>query len=169
MTDRGTFVNNGTEYAMVNQMRLRPGVYTRIKDNGEIESHANLIPGRGVSHRYFLDPEKGQFHIRIGQSKIPIMPLLKSLGATDKQLQESWGANLYHSNALKNDPATLSKLYMKLVPPHKREEGVSKEEAIARVIKEMRMDSDVNLRTLGKGYDRINVESILATNPQALI
>ena len=168
MTDRGTFVNNGTEYALVNQMRLRPGIYTRIKDNGEIESHANLIPGKGVSHRYFLDPEKGQFHIRIGQSKIPIMPLLKSLGATDKQLQESWGANLYHSNALKNDPATLSKLFMKLVPPNKREDGVSKEEAIARVIKGMRMDSDVNLRTLGKGYDRINVESILATTRKLL-
>ena len=168
MTDRGTFINNGTEYALVNQMRLRPGVYTRVKDNGEIEAHANLIPGKGMSHRYFLDPEKGQFHIRVGQAKIPLMPLLKTLGATDKQLQESWGPDLFHANGLQNDSAAIGKLYTRLVSTNKRDPNISKEEAIARAIKSMRMDKGVNQRTLGKDYDRINVESILATTRKLL-
>ena len=70
LTERGTFINNGTEYTLKNQQRLLPGVYTRERDNGEIESHANVLPGKGVSHRYFLDPEKGQFKIRLGQGTV---------------------------------------------------------------------------------------------------
>lgn len=47
LTDRGTFINNGTEYILRNQQRLLPGVYTRTRNNGEIESHVNVTPGKG--------------------------------------------------------------------------------------------------------------------------
>ena len=50
MTDRGTFVVNGNEYSLSNQMRLRAGIFTRIKENGEIESHVNILPGKGLTH-----------------------------------------------------------------------------------------------------------------------
>ena len=39
LTDDGTFVRNGISWVLANQMRLRPGVYARVKDNGELESH----------------------------------------------------------------------------------------------------------------------------------
>ena len=79
-TDRGTFIHNGTEYAVRNQMRLLPGVFTRIRGNGEIEAHTNVMPGKGLSHRYFFDPDKGIFYIRVAQSKTPLVSLLSAMG-----------------------------------------------------------------------------------------
>ena len=49
LSNRGTTIHGGNEYTLSNQMRLRSGIYTRIKDNGEIEAHANILPGKGVS------------------------------------------------------------------------------------------------------------------------
>ena len=78
LTDSGTFVNRGVEYTLAHQLRLRPGVFTREKDNGELEAHVNTLPGKGRSHRYYMDPQTGVFKIQIGQAQIPLMPLLKS-------------------------------------------------------------------------------------------
>ena len=113
MTERGTFINKGTEYTLKNQQRLMPGVYTRVKDNGEIESHANVLPGKGVSHRYFIDPEKGQFKIRLGQGTVGLMPLLKAMGADSKMIKDAWGPNLYQTNYNSDDGAEYKKLKQK--------------------------------------------------------
>src|SRR4051812_23595940 len=64
LTEGGTFVIDGSEYAVRNQQRLKAGVFTRRKDNGEVESHANILSG-GPSHHYWLDPEKGVFNVRL--------------------------------------------------------------------------------------------------------
>ena len=37
LTQRGTFINNGSEYAPISQSRLMPGAYARRRDNGEVE------------------------------------------------------------------------------------------------------------------------------------
>jgi len=169
LTDRGTFIHNGNEYTLSNQMRLRPGVFTRVKDNGEIEAHANLLPGKGVSHRYFLDPEKGIFHMRMGQAKIPLMPLLKSLGATDKQLQEAWGNELWQANAQKDNPGTLSKLYQKLVRKIDPDaDEPAKRLAVAEVMEKMELDPEVTQRTLGNSFNRMGLDAILATTNKLL-
>ncbi len=39
LTERGTFVHNGSEYSSISQARLLPGVYTRRQSNGGLESH----------------------------------------------------------------------------------------------------------------------------------
>src|SRR5262245_1490981 len=61
LTHRGTFIHRGTEYTINHQQRLRPATFVRQKENGELEAHANITPGKGPSHRYFLDPVKGVF------------------------------------------------------------------------------------------------------------
>jgi DNA-directed RNA polymerase subunit beta len=169
LTNRGTFINNGNEYTLSNQMRLRSGIFTRIKDNGEIEAHANILPGKGVSHRYFLEPEKGIFYIRIGQAKIPLMPLVKALGAKDSQLQEAWGNELWQTNAQKDDPSNLNKLYQRLVRKADPEaEHTDKITAIKEVIEKMELDEEVTQRTLGAPYKNLGLDSILATTRKLL-
>ena len=34
-TKRGTIINRGNEYSIINQARLKPGIYTRTKQSGE--------------------------------------------------------------------------------------------------------------------------------------
>ena len=78
-TGRGTFVNNGNEYTLSHQMRLRSGVYAREKDNGEFEAHVNVLPGKGASHRIYLDPETGVFRLQLGQARIPLISVLRAI------------------------------------------------------------------------------------------
>jgi DNA-directed RNA polymerase subunit beta len=162
LTDAGTFINRGVEYTLAHQMRLRPGVYTREKDNGELEAHVNTLPGKGRSHRYFLDPKTGVLNINIGQAKIPLLPLLKVLGASDQDIRKAWGNEIYSVNAQKGDAGTLEKLYQRLV--YKQQPGLDvlgKHKAIADEFARMEMDPEVTRRTLGKDYTSITPEAIL--------
>lgn len=169
LSDRGTFIHNGTEYGVRHQMRLRSGIYVREKSNGDYEAHLNTLSGKGFSHRYFLDPAKNLFHIEVGQAHIPLMPLLKALGAKDKQLLDAWGPEIYHANAQKNDPATLRKLYQKLVKktlPNVDEPG--QQQAIADVMAKMELDPEVTRRTLGKPLGKVDVDTLLETTKKLL-
>lgn len=162
VTQQGTFIHNGSEYTLRNQQRLRPGIFTRRKENGEIESHANILPGKGPSHRYFLDPEKGVFYIKLGQAKLPLMPLVKALGATPEQLQEAWGPNLYAANYAKDDPAAYSKLKAKLLRPADLDgDDRTAREKLIGVFQNMELDPEVTQRTLGKPYKGIGLDTML--------
>lgn len=162
LTDSGTFVNRGVEYTLAHQMRLKPGVYTREKDNGELEAHVNVLPGKGRMHRYFLDPKTGVFKIQVGQAQIPLLPLLKALGSNEQDIRKAWGNDLTAANMEKGDAGTLEKLYQRLV--YKQTPGldaVAKQKAIADEFARTELDEDVTRRTLGKSYKTLTPEAIL--------
>jgi DNA-directed RNA polymerase subunit beta len=162
LTDSGTFVNKGVEYTLAHQLRLRPGVFTREKDNGELESHVNTLPGKGRSHRYYMDPKTGEFQIQIGQAKIPLMPLLKTLGVQEKQIREAWGNEIASVNMQKGDAGTLDKLYSRLVfKPDPAADQLAKIKAIAAEFAKTELDEEVTKRTLGKPYKNLTPEAIL--------
>ena len=162
LTDSGTFVNKGVEYTLAHQLRLRPGVFTRQKDNGELEAHVNTLPGKGRSHRYYLDPQTGVFKIQIGQAQIPLMPLLKTLGVTDKQLRDTWGNEITAVNMQQGDAGTLDKLYQRLVySPDPKADELAKIKAIATEFNKTEFDEEVTRRTLGKPYKNLTPDAIL--------
>jgi DNA-directed RNA polymerase subunit beta len=164
MTPRGTFVVNGTEYTLANQMRLRPGIFTRIKENGEIESHVNVMPGNGVSHRYFLDPETGVFKISLGQAKLPLMPVLKAMGVTDTELRKVWGDDLLAANLTAPDGKSLNKLYQRMIrKPDPEASDQTKAEQITAFMEAMKLDPEVTKRTLGNPHATLTKDAILDT------
>lgn len=170
LTDRGTYIMNGTEYTLANQMRLRPGVFTRIAQSGEVESHVNVMPGKGQSHRYSLNPEKGVFSMGIGQSSVPVMPLLKALGASDKQIRQAWGNEIYAANAAEDDPNHLDKLFGKLgrTKPGDVPTAESKKQAILEAVAKMELDPEVTSRTLGQPFKNVSADTILAATKKIL-
>jgi DNA-directed RNA polymerase beta subunit len=162
LTDSGTFVNRGVEYTLAHQMRLKPGVYTREKDNGELEAHVNVLPGKGRMHRYFLDPKTGVFKVQLGQANIPLMPLLKAMGASDQDIRAAWGNDLSAVNMEKGDAGTLEKLYQRIVSrPVPGIDAEAKQKAISDEFTRMELDEDVTRRTLGTAYKNLTPQAIL--------
>ncbi len=170
LTQRGTMINNGSEYALRNQQRLKAGIYTRRKDNGEIESHVNVLPGKGLSHRYFLDPAKSTFHLRVSQAKLPLFPLLKSLGATDDQIRTAWGNDFYAANAVKReDPVAVNKLFTRFVGTKNDIQDLGgRTKALAEAITRMEIDPEVSQRNLGKPYSTLSLDAILDTTKKLI-
>lgn len=115
LTDRGTFVMKGTEYVVVNQSRLRPGIYTRRKDNGELEAHINVKPGTGPGMRMFMEPDTGVYRVKVGNSQIKLLPILRRLGVSDDEIKASWGEEVFDANSNADDPKAFGKFYDKLV------------------------------------------------------
>ena len=169
LTNGGTFVLNGVEYTLANQARLRPGIFTRQKQNGEIESHVNVMPGKGVSHRYTLDPEKGTFKLTLGQANLPLFPILKAFGATDSQIRGVWGNELFVQNAKQNDPQAVDKLAQRLLKKSDMTlESEGRLNRLREVFNNMELDDTVTSRTLGKPYKNLSVDAILDSTRKIL-
>jgi hypothetical protein len=160
LTDHGTFIQNGSEYTLAHQLRLRPGVFTRRQANGELEAHVNVMPGQGAAHRIFMEPETGVFRLKVGQSKMPLTSLLHAMGASDKQLREAWG-DLYQPNMLKDDPSVIGKLHSRLV--RKPDPTKTQEQEVREAFEAMKLDPEVTRRTLGKPYDKVSLDQMLDT------
>ena len=87
MTDRGTFIINGTERIVVSQLVRSPGVYFGINpDKTSPEKDvvdAKMIPGRGAWLEFEVD-KKDIVYVRIDRKrKQPVTVLLKALGFGD--------------------------------------------------------------------------------------
>jgi DNA-directed RNA polymerase beta subunit len=167
LTDMGAFIYNGSKYLLSHQMRLRPGVFARRKENGELESHINVA--KGFAHRVEMDPESGMFKIRIGQASIPLAPLLSAMGATSDEMKESWGPELTARNLAKNDPRIMDKLYAKVVGEHgDAPDTLAKSAAVAKAFHSMTLDPEVTKRTLGEPFANISPKVYLAATKKLL-
>ncbi len=81
MTDRGTFVINGTERVVVSQLIRSAGVFfTADKAAGRSYYGAKLIPGRGAWLE-FETASSGILYVKIDRRrKLPVTTLLRALG-----------------------------------------------------------------------------------------
>ena len=102
MTDKGTFVINGTERVIVTQLHRSPGVFfNHDKGNthvsGKLLYTARVIPYRGSWIDLEFDP-KDILHVRIDRRrKLPATALLRSLGmASDDILNEYYDTDIIH-------------------------------------------------------------------------
>lgn len=162
LSDAGTFINKGVEYTLAHQMRLRPGVFTREKDNGELEAHVNTLPGKGRSHRYYMDPKTGVFKMQIGQAQIPLMPLLKTLGVSEQDIRKAWGNEITAANMEQGDAGTIDKIYQRLAyKADSNLDQLGKIKAIAAEFAKTEFDEDVTKRTLGTAYKTLTPEAVL--------
>jgi DNA-directed RNA polymerase subunit beta len=85
MTDRGTFIVNGTERVVVSQLHRSPGIFFdhdkgRTHSSGKLLYSARIIPLRGSWIDLEFDP-KDILYVRIDRRrKFPVTLLLKALG-----------------------------------------------------------------------------------------
>lgn len=81
MTDRGTFIINGTERVVVSQLIRSSGVFFTADQSGGVNHYgAKLIPGRGAWLE-FETASNGAMYVKIDRRrKLPVTTLLRALG-----------------------------------------------------------------------------------------
>jgi DNA-directed RNA polymerase subunit beta len=105
MTDRGTFVINGTERVVVTQLVRSPGAYLmEPKDREKQVFIANLMPARGSWLELEID-KKGKVYVRIDRKrKLPVTVLLRAMGyVSDEEILRLFEDSLYIRNTLESD------------------------------------------------------------------
>jgi DNA-directed RNA polymerase subunit beta len=106
MTDRGTFIINGTERVVVTQLVRSPGAYVmEPKDREKQVFIANLMPARGSWLELEID-KKGRVYVRIDRKrKLPVTVLLRAMGyASDEEILAMFDNSLYIRNTVDADP-----------------------------------------------------------------
>ena len=105
MTERGTFIINGTERVVVTQLVRSPGAYLmEPKDREKQVFIANLMPARGSWLELEID-KKGKVFVRIDRKrKLPVTVLLRAMGyATDEEILKLFDNSLYIRNTIEAD------------------------------------------------------------------
>ena len=169
-TPRGTFIRGSNEYASTSQARLMPGVYTRRQRTGDVETHFNVRPGTGKAMRLHLEPQTGIFKVNIGQSNIPAYPLMRALGVTDKQLTQTWGADLVSRNSTANATGAIDKLYSRIAG-YKADPAATEDQKIRymqEALPKAELDESVTGRTLGIAAKGITPEVLLRATQKML-
>ncbi|MEO5949587.1 MAG: DNA-directed RNA polymerase subunit beta [Candidatus Saccharimonas sp.] len=128
MTDRGTFIINGTERVVVSQLIRSAGVFfTAEKGVGKSLYSAKLIPGRGAWLE-FETAANGAIYVKIDRRrKIAVTTLLRALGYSKvSEMKELFkdvdtGETKYIEATLDKDPAhgvneALIEVYRRLRP-----------------------------------------------------
>lgn len=172
LTQRQTFILDGTEYSVSNQLRSRPGVYLRRRGNEELEATFNT--SKGANLKMSMNPEKGLLYLQPQHttSKIPLHPILKALGVPHQDIASHWGSEIADINrdAFKNPERHVDKLYETLIHPSKQTATAMDEKT--RVLREYfdntAMDPAVNKITLGQGFDKVTPLSMLAASKKLL-
>ena len=124
MTEKGTFIINGTERVVVSQLVRSPGVYFDQSIDKATEkslTSVKVIPGRGAWLEFDVD-KRSTVGVRIDRKRRqPVTVLLKALGWTNETIVERFGfseimmSTLEKDNTAGTDEALLD-IYRKLRP-----------------------------------------------------
>lgn len=169
LTNRGTFILNGSSWLVRNQARLRPGVYVRQQKSGGTEAHFNVKNGRG--YRLELEPESGLFKLSAGQSTTRLYPLLRSLGATDDAIKEAWGEELFKKNYRapgKNDLHDLRKVVSKFGKDGLEIHDDTAAQVLTELIGKSEVDEDTSELTLGERIKNLSPQVWLKATKKVL-
>ncbi len=124
MTEKGTFIINGTERVVVSQLVRSPGVYfddTIDKSTEKVLHSVKVIPSRGAWLEFDID-KRDTVGVRIDRKRRQaVTVLLKALGWSNEQIRERFGFSEIMMQTLERDPTAnpdeaLLEIYRRLRP-----------------------------------------------------
>ena len=98
MTDKGSFIVNGTERVIVSQLHRSPGVFFehdkgKTHSSGKLLFSARIIPYRGSWLDFEFDPKDILFFRVDRRRKMPVTILLKAIGLTPEGILSEFFVN----------------------------------------------------------------------------
>ena len=124
MTERGTFIINGTERVVVSQLVRSPGVYyERLADKTSDKDVFNvkIIPSRGAWLEFEID-KRDAVGVRVDRKrKQSVTVFLKALGMSESEIREIFGdfpalIETLEKDTVHTQEEALTDLYRKLRP-----------------------------------------------------
>ena len=126
MTERGTFIINGAERVIVNQIVRSPGVYFKDEQdkNGRRTYNASVIPNRGAWLKFETD-KNNLLYVRVDKTrKINAHVLMRAMGLSDNDVIDKLRHPEFYKNSIDSaneegitsEDQALLELYKKLRP-----------------------------------------------------
>lgn len=169
ITSRFSYVIDGNEYQTINQLRLKSGVYTRIKANDQLETQFNL--SRGANFKLILNQDTRLFYIQVSTSNVKMYPILKDLGVTDDEMEAAWGKELFEINR-ESSKGVMETEMMKLHEKLTRKEAKDKTEAIVGVSTYFSTKTEINpvmtKISVGNEYSKVEAHLLLDASKKIL-
>ncbi len=126
MTERGTFIINGAERVIVNQIVRSPGVFFKDEQdkNGRRTYNASVIPNRGAWLKFETD-KNNLLYVRVDKTrKINAHVLMRAMGLSDNDVVDKLRHPEFYQNSIQaandeginSEDQALLELYKKLRP-----------------------------------------------------
>lgn len=160
LTNRYSYIVSGNEYQVSNQLRLKPGAYTIKKQNGELKTMVNLAAGKNFDIRF--DETSAQLTIDKvagGQAKIPLYPILTSLGVSKSDIERNWGTNIVKANEGSSTDSALAKA--------KAAFGVRGGD-LSSYLDKTKISPETTKETLGESFDRVSGQMLLKASKKLI-
>ena len=137
ITNRGTFIINGIERVVINQIVRSPGIYFRSETDkyGKISYNATLVSNKGGWLKFETDASE-LLWVRLDKShKIPAYIFLKAIGFSERELNE----RIQFKRFLRSDNQALAAV------DSGDEQIVSKRDALRQLYSILRPDEPVSV------------------------
>ncbi|CAM0041307.1 hypothetical protein VPHD148_0263 [Vibrio phage D148] len=169
LTGKHTTIYRGNNYNVSNLIVLKPGVYTRSRDNDELESSFNT--GTGSNFSIVLDPQSYVFNVRAGSAKsagVPLFPIMNrvfGIGASSFATfldPDILKANVEAARGQENK--AISNLYGKMVNKRLQDKSLSTEDkakALKEALESSSLDVSTTETTLGKRFTHVEGDTIV--------
>ena len=166
ITTRSSYIVNGNEVQTVNQLRLRPGPYTRFTSDNNTETFINAAGG---GYRIIFNRETKVLRLRSGSTYVYLYPILSGLGVTDGQIENAWGIEILDANRKHNKPEQMETLYRTMrrhseVP----KDSASLSAAVDSFFKSKELDPRISKITLRQAFDKITPQVLLEASSKAI-
>jgi DNA-directed RNA polymerase subunit beta' len=166
VTRRYSYIVDGQEYQVDNQWQLKPGVYTRRRQDGDLETRFN-VPNK-QSFDVTFQPETKVFMMERGKSKnIPVYPLLKALGIDDDLLEKHWGKDVLAANRQLSGGSALQKFF-KADRKRAARDHEEAENYFIDTMTQSQLRPDATEVTLGKGFESIDGDAFMRATSKML-
>ena len=169
LTNRFTTIIDGNEYQTVNQLRRKSGIYSHVKQNGELESEFNLA--QGFNFKMQLIPDTQLFVLILGNRKYRLWTLLNVLGMDDKTIEKVWTRPLLDINkkgALNTEVSEMTSIFKKV---YNREPVDYKEvlDKLSEYCNEYtQVDPETTKFTLGESFKHVTAATLLSASKKLL-
>lgn len=183
ITRRYSFIIEGHERQHDGLFRLKPGIYHRIADNGDIQAQWNLSPEGAdgkrknrIGFKLDIDRASGYLTMGIGTANVPLYSVLKAMNLPDSDIEKALGPKTFEENRRRSKANDLLKIPKTLgrtadakkvaakMPVHEAQQFVQDFFANTSLT---RPDGSMH-NSLGKDFDHVTGEGLLLSGKRLL-